>query len=58
MKKASKNSSWNLPLLAANKPAKEKDEPNNIKVYLDARFLNDKIVEMSDNNLLLLRDVG
>jgi hypothetical protein len=42
MKEASKNCPWNLLLLAANKLAKEKNKSDNIRVYLDARFLNER----------------
>ena len=48
---------WNSPILAAPKPSKDKNIPDDIRVCLDARFLNDKIVEMPDSNLPLLRDV-
>jgi transposase InsO family protein len=48
---------WNSPILAAPKPSKDKNEPDDIRVCLDARFLNDKIIEMPDSNLPLLRDI-
>ena len=54
---APKNCKWNTPLVAANKPAKEKGEKDDIRLCLDARFLNEKIQEMPDSNLPLLRDV-
>jgi len=54
---APKDCKWNSPILVAAKPAKEKGEKDDIRLCLDARFLNDRIVEMPDSNLPLLRDV-
>ena len=51
------NCQWNSPLLAAAKPAKEKGELDDIRLCLDARFVNEKITEVPDNKLPLLRDV-
>jgi hypothetical protein len=44
-------------LLAVPKLAKEKSQSNDIRLCIDAQFLNKKIVDMVDNNLPLLRDV-
>ena len=57
IERAPPNCQWNSPLLAAAKPAKEKEQPDDIRLCLDARYLNEKIVEMPDSNLPLLRDV-
>ena len=46
-----------MSILAAAKPARKKGEIDDIKVCLDVRFLNDRIQEVSDNNLPLLRDI-
>ena len=51
------NCPWNSPVIAANKPGKEKGEPDDIRVCLDARFINEKIIEVVDSNLPLLCDV-
>ena len=52
-----KNCLWNLPILAAAKPGKEKGDKDDIRLCLDARFLNDRIVEMPDSKLPLLRNI-
>ena len=51
------NCPWNLPLIAANKPAKEIGEKDDIRLCLDARWINDKIIDSVDSNLPLLREV-
>ena len=54
---APKDCQWNSLLIAAAKPAKEKGDKDDIRLCLDARFLNDRIVDMLDSKLPLLRDV-
>ena len=46
---------WNSPILAAPKPAKERGYPDDIRVCLNGRFINDKMVDIPDSNLPLLR---
>jgi len=51
------NCPWNSPLLAAKKPSKEPGVPDDIRLCLDARYLNERIVEVPDSLLPLLREV-
>jgi len=57
VRRAPSNCQWNLPLLAAPKPAKEDGGEADVRVCLDARMLNDRITEMPDSNMPLLREV-
>ena len=50
------NCQWNLPLLAARKPNKD-GGPDDIRVCVDARLVNEIITKVSDNNLPLLREI-
>ena len=47
---------WNSPLLAAKKPSKD-GGPDDIRVCLDARKLNDVITNIPDSNLPGIREV-
>ncbi len=55
--KAPRDTRWNNPILAAPKLAKETNEEDDIRVCLDVRFINDRIINVPDSNLLHLRDV-
>jgi hypothetical protein len=46
---------WNFPLLAAPKLAKEKEQSDDIRLCIDAIFLNDKIIDVVNINLSLFR---
>ena len=54
---APSNCSWNSPLIAIRKVAAEKGKPDDIRLCLDARFINERTIEMPDSNMPLLRDV-
>jgi hypothetical protein len=51
------NCPYNIALLCADKPAKEIGEKDDVRVCLDARALNERIVESPDSSMPLLRDV-
>jgi hypothetical protein len=44
-------------IILALKSAKKKDQLNDIQLYIDANFLNRKIIEIINNNLPLLHDI-
>ena len=48
---------WNLPLLAVRKPSKEIGVPDGVRVCVDARPLNDKIIRTPDSSLPGLREI-
>ena len=50
------NCKWNLPLLAVKKPSKD-GSPDGVRVCLDARPLNAKILKMPDSNLPGIREI-
>jgi hypothetical protein len=47
---------WNLPLLAVRKPSKD-GSPDGVRVCLDARPLNNKIVNVPDSHLPGIREL-
>jgi len=47
---------WNSPLLATRKPSKD-GSPDGVRVCLDARALNDKILNIPDSNLPGIREI-
>ena len=48
---------WNSPILAAKKSGKEVGEPDDIRVCIDSRLLNDRLVDDPDSRLPLVREV-
>ena len=50
------NCPWNLPLLGARKPGKD-GEPDSVRVCFDARELNKRIINTSDNHLPSIREI-
>ena len=51
------NCPYNLAMLCADKPAKEIGDKDDVRVCLDTRPLNEKITEVPDSSMPLLRDV-
>ncbi len=48
---------WNSPILAAKKSAKEVGEVDDIRVCIDSRALNERLVDDPDSRLPLVREV-
>lgn len=54
---APRDSKWNSPILAVPKPSKEPGEPPDVRVCIDARFLNNALVEPPGNDLPRIRNI-
>jgi hypothetical protein len=48
---------WNSPILAAKKTAKEVGEPDDIRVCIDSRALNERLINDPDSQLPLVHEI-
>ena len=48
---------WNSPILAAKKSGKEVGEPDDIRVCIDCRALNERLMDNPDSRLPLVREI-